>query len=160
MLTHTPGYTTLTGTGNKSSWLQVYKFVCLFFAIVGGVLSIYFLINLFIGIAYLNPSIYYAISVAIFIFETIIFYLQFRAIHTNDHGLEDQVVRLSLINLIILPAWELLGGLFLLAYVPAAVGSAVAAFIVAGIFLWVNVMAKKTMEGKGGLGIHRSDLNV
>jgi len=62
--------------------------------------------------------------------------------------------------LIILPAWELLGGLFLLAYVPAAVGSAVAAFIVAGIFLWVNVMAKKTMEGKGGLGIHRSDLNV
>jgi len=62
--------------------------------------------------------------------------------------------------LIVLPAWELLGGLLLLHWVPTAVGSAIAAFIVAGIFLWVNVMAKKTMEGKHGLGIHRTDLNV
>ena len=156
----TQGYTTFPSSGASSGWLQVYKFVCLFFAIVGAVLSVYFLVHLFIGLAYLNPSIYNAISCAIFIFETIIFYLEFKALHNNDGRLANDVVRLSVINLIVLPAWELLGGLLLLNYVPTAIGSAIAAFIVAGIFLWINVMAKRTLEGKTGLGIHRSDLNV
>jgi len=152
--------TPFTSHSASSGWLQVYKFVCLFFAIIGAVLSIYSLIHLFIGLAYLSPSIYYAISVAIFIFETMIFYLEFKALHNGDHGLANQVVRLSLINLVVLPAWELLGGLLLLNYVPTAVSSAIAGFIVAGIFLWLNTLAKRGMEGKSGLGIHRADLNV
>jgi len=159
MQTHTL-HQPLSSVENSSSWIRIYKFVCAAFAIIGAIFCIYFLIELFIGLAHLHASIYFAISIAVFIFETAIFYLQFKAIHNGDHNLQKQVVQLSVANLIILPVWELFGGLFLLNFHQTAIGSAIAGLIVAGIFLWLNVMVKKAFEGKAGLGIHRSDLNV
>jgi len=150
----------LSSVETSSSWVRVYKFVCAAFAIIGAILCIYFLVELFIGLAHLHASLYFAISIAVFIFETAIFYLQFKAIHNGDYDLQKQVVQLSIINLVILQVWELFGGLFLLHFHEGAIGSAVAGLIVAGIFLWLNLMVKKAFEGKRGLGIHRSDLNV
>lgn len=155
-LAATSKYLAINDLETKAPWVRIYKFICMafsLFALIGIIVSA---ISIF-TISY--DSIYYICQVCISLCQFVIFYLQFNAIQKVDFELQKKVVQLSVLNVIAFPALEAIAGIILTTFF-AGVFTGIFAFVVAVVFLYVNIQVKKVFEGKKTFGFEKEDLGT